>query len=122
MKSNKAFNVVRITAVVFAAMVATACAPLQQQQASSFLPDQLISADIADFLNHSSANSYSSFVKSPWGENITLVAKTPYFSASGAKCRQLMVESLLGKRAELACTQDDMAWYQARALVVGNTQ
>lgn len=122
MKSNKAFNVVRITAVIFATMVASACAPLQQQQSSSFLPDQLISADIADFLSHTSANSYSSFAQSPWGDNITIIPKAPYFSASGAKCRQLIVESSHGKRTELACTQDGLGWYQARALVMGNTQ
>ena len=128
MKSNKVCSVVRATvgvaAIVFAGIVVSACSSLNQQQTSSasFSVDQLISAEIADFLNHSVTDTSASFAQSPWGNNVILFAKAPYYSASGAQCRQLIVESTLDQRTGLACTQDKQRWYKVRALVAGNTQ
>ena len=42
--------------------------------------------------------------RTPWGDNVEIIAEAPYLAASGRKCRQLQVMEPGGSvRAALAC-------------------
>jgi hypothetical protein len=110
--------------VILTAISAVGCTSSQQKTEYALSTSQehrLIPADIAEFLSHSATDSSAAFARSPWGDNITLFAQAPYFSASGAQCRQLVVEKTIPSTA-LACTLNNQDWYKSRALTAGVAQ
>ncbi|WP_051221745.1 DVU3141 family protein [Neptunomonas japonica] len=122
--SSKLRRTMLSTIVILTALSAVGCTSSQQKTEYSLSTSQehlLIPADIAEFLSHSATDSSAAFARSPWGDNITLSAQAPYFSASGAECRQLIVEKAISSTG-LACTQNNQDWYKSRALTAGVTQ
>ncbi|BBB30262.1 DVU3141 family protein [Neptunomonas japonica] len=122
--SSKLRRIMLSTMVILTALSVVGCASTQQKSKYSLSTSQehlLIPADIAEFLSHSSTESSAAFARSPWGDNITLSAQAPYFSASGAECRQLIVEKGISS-TELACTLNNQDWYKSRALTAGVAQ
>ena len=111
--------------VILTALFAVGCTSTQQKTEHSLSTSRehlLIPEDIAEFLSHSSVDSSAAFVRSPWGDNITLSAQAPYSSASGAECRQLLIEQAIRSTThstELACTLNNQDWYKSRALTAG---
>lgn len=111
--------------VMFTVVAMVACSPIQKKaEYSLFSPseNQLISIDVSEFLNHSAPSSSAFFAETLWGQDVTVFAEAPYFSASGAKCRQLVIDDMASKQTGLACTHNNQDWYKARVLSVVATQ
>lgn len=122
--SSKPRRAVLSAMVILTALSAVGCTSPQQKTEYSLSSPKghlLIPGDIAQFLSQSPSGSSAAFVRSPWGDNITLSAQAPYFSASGAQCRQLVVEKTI-RSTELACTLNNQEWYKVRALTAGVAQ
>lgn len=56
------------------------------------------------FLSQAPASGIHTMARSPWGDNVEIVADAAYLAASGRKCRQLRVMEISGSaRAALVC-------------------
>ncbi|WP_081193696.1 DVU3141 family protein [Halomonas sp. BC1] len=70
------------------------------QDAASLLEDEALNR----FLTQSPASGVHTAARTPWGDNVEIIAEAPYLAASGRKCRQLQVMEPGGSvRAALAC-------------------
>lgn len=56
------------------------------------------------FLSQAPASGVHTMARSPWGDNVEIVAEPAYLAASGRKCRQLRVIEATGStRTALVC-------------------
>ncbi|AQU81861.1 MULTISPECIES: DVU3141 family protein [unclassified Halomonas] len=56
------------------------------------------------FLSQAPASGVHTMARSPWGDNVEIVAESAYLAASGRKCRQLRVIEATGStRTALVC-------------------
>ncbi|ATH79339.1 MULTISPECIES: DVU3141 family protein [Halomonadaceae] len=66
------------------------------------------------FLTQSPASGVHTAARTPWGDNVEIIADAPYLAASGRKCRQLQVMEPGGSvRAALAC-ETESGWVHQR--------
>ncbi|QEQ95863.1 DVU3141 family protein [Neptunomonas concharum] len=79
-------------------------------------PANLLSEDIAAFLQSTEAGSRQAFDQSPWGEQVTVVADESYASATGSECRPLTILKPDSDSRALACSKNGADWYSVRVL------
>lgn len=91
-----------------------------QQQAQYVLnndPARLLEDErLNDFLSQAPASGTINVVRSPWGDNIEIVADESYLAASGRECRKLrIIESEGSARSALVCETPD-GWVNQRVV------
>ncbi|WP_350359580.1 DVU3141 family protein [Vreelandella sp. SM1641] len=113
--SNTPFSIARPARMLLAALsvvVVSGCASYPnsstQQQAQYVLnndPATLLE-DVAlnEFLSKAPAGSVLNLARSPWGDNVEIVADAPYLAASGRECRRLRIVDSAGAAAPSALT------------------
>lgn len=115
----------RIRSIRFAIIAAvtgqivSGCVPVKSErdyQVKGVSASAFIAPDIAEFISLSQANVSAVFQHTPWGENVTLTTYIPYYSASGAQCRKLSIQSGSVIDRTLVCSNDQQRWYQVREL------
>lgn len=102
----------RMLLAALSVAVVSGCAtnyPSGSQQA----PQYVLTNDAASLLEDESLNQFLSraptsgvinLVRSPWGDNVEVIADSAYLAASGRKCRQLRVVEAGGSaRGALVC-------------------
>ncbi|MCB8889532.1 DVU3141 family protein [Vreelandella malpeensis] len=73
-------------------------------------------ANINGFLEQSPAGGVTSAARSPWGDNVEIIADAPYLAASGRECRQLQIVAMGGDtRRGLVCKTDN-GWVNQRVV------
>ena len=80
-------------------------------------PNLYIDSALASFLQSATPNMSAAFPSTPWGNNVTLIVDSSYFSASGSYCHALSIEGASAVNKGLACSPDRNNWYKARILV-----
>lgn len=125
--SNSPFSLTRPARMLLAALsvaVVSGCAtyPNSTQQQAQYVLNtdsaKLLSDDnLNGFLSQAPAGAVMNLVRSPWGDNVEIIADAPYLAASGRACRQLrVVESGSGAaRTALTCETPN-GWVNQRVL------
>ena len=80
-------------------------------------PNLYIDGALASFLQSATPNMSAAFPSTPWGNNVTLIVDSSYFSASGSYCHALSVEGASAVNKGLVCSPNRNDWYKARILV-----
>ena len=96
------------------------CAPVKSTSttpANTNHQSSYVDSNIAVFLRTAQPTSSAVFDNTPWGNNVTLLVDRTYFSASGAYCHNLTINSFSGTSQGLVCSTNRNDWYQARVLV-----
>lgn len=74
--------------------------------------------EISSFLDNATPGSITTFPKSPWGSNVSVIVQERYFAASGRLCAHLDVARngapASANRAQVACLVKDSGWYAQR--------
>lgn len=125
--SNTRFSVSRSARIMLAALsvtVISGCATYPngtQQQAQYVLnndPAKVISDEnLNGFLAQAPAGAVLDLARSPWGDNVEIVADAPYLAASGRECRKLrVIQTGSGSaRSALTCATPN-GWVNQRAI------
>lgn len=75
-----------------------------------------VDANLSDFLAQSHLGETLQLARSPWGNNVSVSAGTPYYAASGRVCRELTVQQM-GRnddQAAIACETATGNWMVRR--------
>ncbi len=92
-----------------------------QQQAQYVLNTDsaklLVDDNLNGFLSQAPAGAVINVARSPWGDNVEIIADAPYLAASGRKCRQLRVVEAGSGAARTALTcETPNGWVNQRVL------
>jgi len=81
-------------------------------------PKESFFGELDQFFSDASAGAVKQLDKSPWGESAEVVVLTPYYAASGRKCRRLTVTLNSSKQTldELVCDTASGYWVPVRAI------
>jgi hypothetical protein len=86
--------------------------------AATLLEDE----NLNNFLSQAPASGVLNVARSPWGDNVEIVADQPYLAASGRKCRKLRVVGSGGSaRSALVCETPN-GWVNQRVITETDTQ
>jgi len=114
----------QLVGIALTGFIVVGCATQSQQVSGGYAASSLsqpmhyLPANFSQVLSTAINGSSQFFATSPYGDQVTVEFQAPYFSASGATCRPLVVNSQ-ASRVKLACTQNGTQWYAARSLVAG---
>lgn len=76
----------------------------------------ILDESINGFLDQASAGGVISAAKSPWGDNVEIVADESYLAASGRECRHLQIIAMGGEaRRALVCNAAE-GWVNQRVV------
>ncbi|MFU1520074.1 DVU3141 family protein [Vreelandella alkaliphila] len=125
--SNSPFSLTRPARMLLAALsvaVVSGCAtyPNSTQQQAQYVLNtdsaKLLSDDnLNGFLSQAPAGAVMNLTRSPWGDNVEIVADAPYLAASGRECRQLQVVESGSGAARIALTcETPNGWVNQRVL------
>jgi uncharacterized protein YcfL len=114
----------QLVGIAMTGLLTVGCASQQANSgytaASLSQPIQYLPAEFSQTLSTALSGSSQFFADSPYGDQVTIEFQSPYFAASGATCRQLVVSNQASS-VKLACTHNGTQWYSARSLVAGST-
>ncbi|CAH1043959.1 DVU3141 family protein [Halomonas sp. TD01] len=125
--SNSLLSLTRPARMLLAALsvaVVSGCAtyPNSTQQQAQYVLNtdsaRLLGDDnLNGFLSQAPAGAVMNLVRSPWGDNVEIIAGAPYLAASGRACRQLRVTEAGGSAARTALTcETPNGWVNQRVL------
>jgi hypothetical protein len=117
---------VRLLAIAVTGLLTAGCASntanyAAQENSSINRSASALPADFSAILGQAVNGSSQFFANSPYGQQVTIQFEAPYFAASGATCRALVIEGQQSSTG-LACTRNGQQWYAARPLTSGSVQ
>ncbi|WP_249979302.1 DVU3141 family protein [Vreelandella olivaria] len=115
----------RMLLAALSVAVVSGCATNYPSGSSSDQPRYVLNNDAAKpiqdeslngFLAQAPAGGILNLVRSPWGDNVEVVADEPYLAASGRACRRLSIIDASGaSRRGLACETSN-GWVDQRVI------